>query len=451
MGTPITWTAVPTGGNGIYTYNWTGTDNLSGTNNPLPKIYNTAGTKTATVTVTSGTSVKSATCSKITAVANSNPLTVTCAPSDILNSAGQPVTWTAVPSGSTGNYTYEWTGDDGLTGTNNPLSKTYSTTGDKTATVTVTSGTSVKSATCSTTTFDTPLEPLTVTCTPSDILNSAGQPITWTAVPSGGNGIYTYNWTGTDDLAGTNNPLPKIYNTPGVKTVTVTVSSGASVESATCSTVTVTTPQIIPTGKSFAVTCLPSDPTTSIGQPITWTAVPSGGNGDYTYSWRGTNDLTGVDNPVSKTYTTAGVKTATVTVSSGVYVTSSTCPTITVDAPPEPPTVICLPSDPTTSIGKPITWTAVPSGGNGDYTYSWRGTNDLTGVDNPVSKTYTTTGVKTATVTVSSGGRTSAPAACSSIITEGTSHTHFGCTDINALNYEPDVISDPLLCEYPHL
>ena len=64
-----------------------------------------------------------------------DPVTVTCEPSATSALTGQPISWTAVPSGGTGNYTYEWTGDDGLTGTNNPLSKTYNTIGVKTASV----------------------------------------------------------------------------------------------------------------------------------------------------------------------------------------------------------------------------------------------------------------------------------------------------------------------------
>jgi len=63
------------------------------------------------------------------------PVTVTCTPSATSALTGQPITWTAVPSGGTGNYTYEWTGTDSLTGTGNPLVKTYSTTGTKTASV----------------------------------------------------------------------------------------------------------------------------------------------------------------------------------------------------------------------------------------------------------------------------------------------------------------------------
>lgn len=54
-GGSATWTAFPSGGTGVYTYSWTGTDGLSGTTQAVQGTYTTAGTKTASVTVTSGT------------------------------------------------------------------------------------------------------------------------------------------------------------------------------------------------------------------------------------------------------------------------------------------------------------------------------------------------------------------------------------------------------------
>jgi len=51
--------------------------------------------------------------------------------------SGSTVNWTATPNPA-GTYTYSWTGIDGLTGTSNPISKTYSTSGTKTANVTAT-------------------------------------------------------------------------------------------------------------------------------------------------------------------------------------------------------------------------------------------------------------------------------------------------------------------------
>jgi hypothetical protein len=58
VGSPIAWYATASGGNGYYTYSWTGSDLLSSNLSTVSKTYYSEGTKTATVTVTSnGTSV----------------------------------------------------------------------------------------------------------------------------------------------------------------------------------------------------------------------------------------------------------------------------------------------------------------------------------------------------------------------------------------------------------
>jgi hypothetical protein len=57
--------------------------------------------------------------------------------------------------------------------------------------------------------------------------------------------------------------------------------------------------------------------------------------------------------------------------------------------------------------GDSVTWRAQGvSGGNGNYTYSWSGTNGLSGSGSSVSKTYRSDGIKNATVTIRSAGKT---------------------------------------------
>ncbi len=61
----VVWSVSASGGDAPYTYNWGGTDNLSGSATTVKKTYTTEGTKTATVDVTSsdGQVVIDATCS----------------------------------------------------------------------------------------------------------------------------------------------------------------------------------------------------------------------------------------------------------------------------------------------------------------------------------------------------------------------------------------------------
>ena len=62
-------------------------------------------------------------------------------------------------------------------------------------------------------------------------------------------------------------------------------------------------------------------------------------------------------------------------------------------------TVSCQ-SDLPVRVNETMTWRATVSGGSGDYTYLWSGTEGLSGTEQTITKTYSTTGFKSARVTV---------------------------------------------------
>ena len=66
--------------------------------------------------------------------------------------------------------------------------------------------------------------------------------------------------------------------------------------------------------------------------------------------------------------------------------------------------VSCYANPQTSYIGSPVTWSVSASGGNGYFSYSWTGSDALYSTDNSTSKTYYTSGTKTASVTVTSNG-----------------------------------------------
>jgi len=69
---------------------------------------------------------------------NSSENTITsvnCQPSPQIANIGEQITWTASPIPFSNLYTYSWSGDDGLSGSGQTVTKTYLTTGTKTATV----------------------------------------------------------------------------------------------------------------------------------------------------------------------------------------------------------------------------------------------------------------------------------------------------------------------------
>lgn len=74
--------------------------------------------------------------------------------------------------------------------------------------------------------------------------------------------------------------------------------------------------------------------------------------------------------------------------------------------------------DPTNaSINQPINWSVEVTGGMGPYTYSWTGSDGLTGNQSSVIKYYSTSGEKSAIVYVTSADGRTGSRACSNVIT----------------------------------
>jgi hypothetical protein len=84
------------------------------------------------------------------------------------------------------------------------------------------------------------------------------------------------------------------------------------------------------------VSCSASPSPATVNQPVTWSAVVTGGTAPYSYSWSGTN-FTGnpTSNPYVHTYGTTGSKNAQVTVTDSGGVTA-TCPVTTVQVSIDP-------------------------------------------------------------------------------------------------------------------
>ena len=280
-------------------------------------------------------------------------LNVQCYPMTLTTSAGNAVTWYASAYGGNNSYYYTWTGTDGLTGYGSTISKIYYTAGYKIASISVTSGGQTASANCDGSvnvygTASSPYyaptyptyptnyvpstyyNPLTVTCSPNtSYSSSANGSITWNAYASGGNGSYTYAWSGSDNLSGSGPAISYTYSYPGTKTASVTVySNGQSITQQCSSGVTVgyTAYQTVgyqpvygtvnSNSNGLDIGCYSDPATISANQPVTWLVEVTGGAAPYTYSWTGSDGLTGSQSSVVKTYSTAGQKSAIVTVTS---------------------------------------------------------------------------------------------------------------------------------------
>ena len=83
-----------------------------------------------------------------TATTRTPELVVACAPNTAQVNLNDTAVWISNITGGNGKYTYDWQGSDGLAGDTNFLTKTYVTNGQKTAVLTVKSGTQTVTRIC---------------------------------------------------------------------------------------------------------------------------------------------------------------------------------------------------------------------------------------------------------------------------------------------------------------
>lgn len=89
-------------------------------------------------------------------------------------------------------------------------------------------------------------------------------------------------------------------------------------------------------GSALTASCSVSPASALAGESVTWTAYPEGGTGSYSYSWSGTDGLSGDAKFVTPAYTSAGTKSASVTVTSGVQSVTALCASSVVVSLPPP-------------------------------------------------------------------------------------------------------------------
>ena len=377
-GSPGELTAVGSGGDGSFTYQWynTSTGLIAGATSdkftPLNltsdigfycELNSTCGiittaTKWITVypTLTAGISGGS---------------------SPICNNTS-PGTFTAAPSGGTGTYAYLWYRNGMSTGVTTP---TYTPTLTETSDIYC----AVISGPCgpvnTTTTNITVYGPLTASVTPGNsTICYSTSPGTFTVTPSGGTGSYSYQWYSTESglIAGATGST---YN-PGDLAVTngfyCRVTSGScGFTDSPASTITVRPNLTASVSGGTSPVCFNTS-------PGTFTASGAGGTGSYTYQWYTTaGSIAGATDP---TYNPGNI-----TATTGYYcaVTSGTCGTAVTST-----TTITVYGNLTAGISggtspvcyndNPGTLTANPSGGTGAYTYQWYSTSGIiTGATDP--------------------------------------------------------------------
>lgn len=295
-------------------------------------ISTTGSTRPGTyrVTVTSSPLNKT---TQFDLVVNALPqLSVSCSVSPTLANTGQNVTWSASWSGGLAPYTYKWASDSGSINTNNiSVSKTlaYTSTGSKSETITITSTDGQeKTQSCGSVSISYP--PLTGLCKANKDTALLNENVTWSAGSiTGGDGSYTYSWSGTNGLSCSGSSancgsVTKAYSTSGNKGAILTITSAGASKNIQCDNFSSSGNWVAVNTPAITGSCSADKATATVGESVAWRANNiGGGDGSYTYSWSGTNSLSCSGQPsascnsVSKVYSSSGDKLATLTVNSG--------------------------------------------------------------------------------------------------------------------------------------
>ena len=255
----------------------------------------------------------------ISASAQTVPLSVSCYATPQTAPVGGSVTYVATATGGYGNYTYSWSGSNNLSGSGSSVSSVYSSAGQQSAAVAVTSNGQTQTATCYANVGQTNnTSNLYATCSANPYNANPGQQVTWSAYPSGGNGNYFYIWTGSDSLSGGNNQsITTTYSQGGQKMAALTVISGNQQYQTTCSTnINYNGGYYIPQYyNQLSAYCYGLPGKANIGDVINWYGSASGGQGgQYYYTWTGDDGFSGSGQELAYNYSTNGTKNAHMTV-----------------------------------------------------------------------------------------------------------------------------------------
>lgn len=368
-GGQVTLSAIPTGGTGPYTFDWTGAfmSNTTGTFTTVNP--NAAGTYNYSVLMTDATGCQAGATIPVNVFVNP---TASAGPgATVCNS--QPVTLGGAPtaSGGTTPYTYSWT--NGAASVANPTVSPSVTT---TYTVVVTDSNSCSSSSSATVTIrsnpiaDAGVDRTLSSCSPTGVQIGGGP------TASGGSGFsYSYAWSPATGLSSTTSSNPTVQGIASTQTYTVVVTDGNGCTASDQVVVTlVNNAPIVSISSSGSTSwCANSGGSTNL------TASVSSGTPSYSYNWSGSfispvNSQVATVNP-----STANTYNYTVTVTDALNCTASASASITVNSNP----TASAGSNVSTCSGTAVQIGGSPSatGGTSPYSYAWN--NGASAIANP--------------------------------------------------------------------
>jgi PKD repeat protein len=357
------FTCTVTGGTPAYSYVWNFGDGGTSILEDPYHTYTSAGTYSATVTVTDAAS-NTATSNALTIVVSPAPLSVSISASP---SSGPPpldVAFTSTVQGGTSPYTYAWTFGDGGTSTVADPSHTYGSAGNYQATLTVTDWLGHTAG------MSLVVHVAFVNAQASATPTSGMVPLSvqFNGTATGGVAPYAWrwNWSHGPVFSYAENPQHTFNQTGGYSIMLKVTDSVGNVAWAFLQ-LTVTN-----SNGSLGTTSSASPTSGPIPLPVSFFSYPYGGLAPYSYVWHfGDGGASGAADP-SHTYLQAGTYTVWLWVNDSRGASVSNELTITATSGGSP-----LNADPsaTPSAGPSplnVSFQANPSGGSGPYSAAWQ-------------------------------------------------------------------------------
>jgi len=429
-GTLVTFTATPTNGGTVPTYQWSvnGTS-ISGATKSNYVTSTISNGDVFTVVLTS-----TATCvSPTTATSSGITMTVnpTVTPSVLITATatticpGTSVTFTPTPTNGGTSPFYQWQKNG--TAISGASTSTYSTStitnGDVFSVVLTSNATCASPTTATSSGVIITVNP---TLIPSVVINASataictGTNVTFTPTPTNGGTSPSYTWqkNGTT-IAGASTST---YSTTAA--VTGDIFNAVLTSNATCaSPITATSPGITMTVNSTlvpAVTATATANTICTGTSVTYTATPTNGGATPAYQWK--KNAAVIAGATNSTYTTSTISnsdvfTVILTSTAGCAsptTATSTGITMTVN-PILVPSVVISATATTICAGTSITFTPTPTNGGTSPFYQWQKNGaSIAGASNSTYSTSTITNGDIFSVVLTSNATCASPTTATS-------------------------------------
>lgn len=329
---------------------------------------------------------------------------------------GSNVVFTNTSSGGLAPYSYSWNFGTGASpataNTEGPHSVTYSTTGLKTISLTVTDDNGTSDVETKTNYISVTVDALVVDFSADNTFVFTGDNVTFTPAVSGGLAPYTYSWNfGAAGVPATENnegPHYVYYNSSGQKTISLTVTDALGTSNTKTKANYITVDDYTYPLVNNGFTYYPASPT--ITDMVSFSpSSATGGVPPYTYLWDFDDGNTSADHFATHTFATSGSYTVLfkvndangdyATTSQNIFVSNSGSYTVDFNA-----------SNTTVPFGQTINFTANASSVN-YKTFYWDFNNDgtadatTTGTTSSIynNYSYSSQGTFSVTLTVDDG------------------------------------------------